>query len=102
MRLFCSVGKDALKVLVYIQKPKKMRGTEAQTSHSIVAVCNDVPIGYAVIECDVLVKMRVVVEVEGAVETGERALAACVIQGPPQSRTRLFFLTTPLVSAHKY
>jgi hypothetical protein len=36
MRLFCSVGNDALRVLVYIQKPKKMRGTMAQVSQFIV------------------------------------------------------------------
>jgi hypothetical protein len=38
MRLFCSVGNDALRVLVYIQKPKKMRGTMAQVSQFIVKI----------------------------------------------------------------
>lgn len=32
MRLFWSVGKDRLKVLVYSQKPITMRGTEPATS----------------------------------------------------------------------
>jgi hypothetical protein len=32
MRLLRSVGKDALRVLEYIQKPKRMAGTEAQAS----------------------------------------------------------------------
>ena len=31
MRLLCRVGKDALSVLVYIQKAKMRRGTDAQT-----------------------------------------------------------------------
>lgn len=30
MRLLCRVGKDALSVLVYIQKAKMRRGTDAQ------------------------------------------------------------------------
>ena len=30
MRLFCNVGNEAPRVLVYIQKPRKTRGTEAQ------------------------------------------------------------------------
>jgi hypothetical protein len=37
MRLFRSVGNDALSVLVYIQKPKKMRGTAAQPSQFMLA-----------------------------------------------------------------
>lgn len=32
MRLFWSVGKDKLRVLVYSQKPTMMRGTEPATS----------------------------------------------------------------------
>lgn len=38
MRLLRSVGKDALSVLVYIQKPKKMRGTKAQPSQFMLEV----------------------------------------------------------------
>jgi hypothetical protein len=41
MRLFCSVGKDALRVLEYIQKPNRMRGTEAQVSQFIVLNYNN-------------------------------------------------------------
>jgi hypothetical protein len=36
MRLFCSEGKEALRVLVYIQKPSKTRGTEAHAIQFIV------------------------------------------------------------------
>lgn len=35
MRLFWRLGNDALSVLEYIQKPKIMRGTEAQLSQFI-------------------------------------------------------------------
>ena len=33
--MFCNVGNEALRVLVYIQKPRQMRGTEAQASQVI-------------------------------------------------------------------
>lgn len=42
MRLFCRVGKDAPRVLVYIQKPKRMRGTEAQAIQFMMQVGLDV------------------------------------------------------------
>jgi hypothetical protein len=37
MRLFCSEGKEALRVLVYIQKPRNTRATEVHKTQFIVS-----------------------------------------------------------------
>jgi hypothetical protein len=54
MRLFCSVGKEALRVLVYIQKPRNIRGTEAHTSQLIVRLCAP-HVSYGDVRCVVAV-----------------------------------------------
>lgn len=84
MRLFCNVGKDAPRVLVYIQKTKMRTGTDAHTVQFMVSkrIQEGCSIWCLLLYCCYVPASGEVARAHEAIEVLERALTHVIFEIP--------------------